>query len=355
MSFAAISTRCRRVSGAASWSKPRPLICGIGIRRSRNGISSPRSRGTPAAACCAMSTTSTSAPAIMAGSRQPISRRWTPLRSARSTSPVMRSKISMTASGSALMITGRGSAPKSGCFTPKLWRGLRRFRPSLNGISTCPRSPRCSTKRRRRRRCWTGFQTGSAMPRLLELQRAMYLSLVELDDREAAPHIVVDGLAPEARLNIYRNTFIGSLTNALRLCYPAIHRLVGAEFFAGATARFIPACPPETACLDDYGEGFAAFLAGFPPAAGFSYLTGVARLEWAVFRALRAPDRPALDPKALAEIDPAEHPLVCFTPHPAVGLVADAAPVDLIWRAVIDRDDAALGAIDLAAGPVWLL
>ena len=193
------------------------------------------------------------------------------------------------------------------------------------------------------------------MPRLLELQRAMYLSLVELDDREAAPHIVVDGLAPEARLNIYRNTFIGSLTNALRLCYPAIHRLVGAEFFGRAAARFIPACPPETACLDDYGEGFAAFLAGFPPAAGFSYLTGVARLEWAVFRALRAPDRPALDPKALAEIDPAEHPLVCFTPHPAVGLVADAAPVDLIWRAVIDRDDAALGAIDLAAGPVWLL
>jgi len=160
---------------------------------------------------------------------------------------------------------------------------------------------------------------------------------------------------PGARLNVYRNAFIASLTKALRLCYPAIYRLVGAEFFAGAAARFIPACPPESACLDDYGSEFAAFLADFPPAAGLSYLAGVARLEWAVSRALRAPDVPALDPKALAQIHPVEHPRVCFTPHPAVGLVCDDTPVDLIWRAVIDRDDATMVAIDLAAGPVWLV
>ena len=193
------------------------------------------------------------------------------------------------------------------------------------------------------------------MPRLLELQQAMYRSLVERDDREAASHIVPDGLAPGARLNVYRNAFIASLTKALRLCYPAIYRLVGAEFFAGAAARFIPACPPESACLDDYGSEFATFLADFPPAAGLSYLAGVARLEWAVSRALRAPDVPALDPKALAQIHPVEHPRVCFTPHPAVGLVCDDTPVDLIWRAVIDRDDATMVAIDLAAGPVWLV
>jgi hypothetical protein len=30
-------------------------------------------------------------------------------------------------------------------------------------------------------------------------------------------------------------------------------------------------------------------------------------------------------------------------------------PVDVIWRAVLDRDDAALAVIDPAAGPVWLL
>ena len=160
------------------------------------------------------------------------------------------------------------------------------------------------------------------MPRLLELQQAMYRSLAERDDREAASHIVAGGLAPEARLSVYRNTFIGALTNALRLCYPAIYRLVGAEFFAGAAARFIQAYPPASASLDDYGGEFAAFLADFPPTAGLAYLAGVAGLEWAVSRALHALDTPALNPKALAEIDPAEHGRICFMPHPAVGLAA---------------------------------
>ena len=46
------------------------------------------------------------------------------------------------------------------------------------------------------------------MPTLLELEHAIFRSLVEHDDRAAAPHILADGLAPEARLNVYRNTFV---------------------------------------------------------------------------------------------------------------------------------------------------
>ena len=43
-----------------------------------------------------------------------------------------------------------------------------------------------------------------------------------------------------------------------------------------------------------------------------------------------------------------------FAPHPSVGLVRSQYPVDVIWRSVLDEDDAALAAIDLAAGPVRL-
>ena len=42
-------------------------------------------------------------------------------------------------------------------------------------------------------------------------------------------------------------------------------------------------------------------------------------------------------------------------PHPSVGLIRTEYPVDVVWRAVLEQDDAALAAIDLAAGPVWLL
>jgi hypothetical protein len=193
------------------------------------------------------------------------------------------------------------------------------------------------------------------MPSLRELQRAMYRSIVEQYDDTATAHIVAAGLAPAVRLDLCRNNFVSSLTNALRLSYPAVRRIVGDDFFVGAAAQFIAKHRPRSACLDDYGSEFPTFLGGFPPAAGLAYLPGVARLEWAISRALHAPDLAALNVRTLAGTDPEDRGRVCFVPHPAVGLVCDDAPVDTIWRAVLDRDDAALAGIDLAAGPVWLL
>src|SRR5713101_1196931 len=145
------------------------------------------------------------------------------------------------------------------------------------------------------------------MPTLLDVQRAMYRSLAERDDDPAAAYIIADGLTAAARLNIYRNTLVGGLTTALRLSYPAVHRLVGAEFFEGAAANFIEQHIPRRACLDDYGAEFADFLEGFAPAAGLSYLPGVARLEWAVNVALHAREVDALDLGRLAAAEARHH------------------------------------------------
>jgi Putative DNA-binding domain len=197
--------------------------------------------------------------------------------------------------------------------------------------------------------------TGSAVPTLLEVQRAMRRSLVERDEGEAAAYILADGLAPGARLNVHRNTSIGALTTVLRLSYPAVHRLVGAEFFEAAAHIFIDNEPPSSAYLDEYSAAFPEFLAHFPPAASLRYLPDVARLEWAVSRALHAPDSEALDPSCLLMVDPGDHGRIVFVPHPSIGLVKADYPMDAIWRAVLARDDAAMAAIKLGAGPVWLL
>ncbi len=193
------------------------------------------------------------------------------------------------------------------------------------------------------------------MSMLLEVQRAIYRSLVERNDGLAAGHIVADALAPAARLNIYRNTFIGNLTTALRLSYPTVHRLVGAAFFETAARLFIEAHPPRGTYLDEYGADFPDFLAQFEPAASLVYLPGVARLEWAVNRALHAPDAEPLDVSRLLAIVPADHGRIVFRPHPSVSLVHAEHPVDEIWRAVLAQDDAAMAAIDLGSGPVRLL
>ncbi len=102
------------------------------------------------------------------------------------------------------------------------------------------------------------------MPTLLELQQAMRASLVDRDDGAAAAMLAEN--VPPDRLNIYRNTFVTGVTKALRLSYPAVHRLVGAEFFEGAAGLFVARHPPRSAYLDAYGADFPDFLRDFQPA-----------------------------------------------------------------------------------------
>jgi hypothetical protein len=195
----------------------------------------------------------------------------------------------------------------------------------------------------------------SSAPALLEVQRAVRASLLARDDRSAELHIVGDGFSPAERLDVYRNTFASVLANVLRLSFPAVDKLVGAEFFEGAARIFVRSHPPSSACLDDYGAAFPDFLSGFAPAASVPYLPDVARLEWAVNRALHAPDAPPIDSARLAALGDSPTAEVSFAPHPSVTLMRSPYPADLIWRAVLDRDDAALAAIDLDSGPIRLM
>jgi hypothetical protein len=191
--------------------------------------------------------------------------------------------------------------------------------------------------------------------RLRDVQRAV-AAFVLSDDADASPDwIVGDGIAPVRRLAVYRNTFASSVSHALRLAFPAVARLVGESLFDHAARTFARADPPRSAWLDEYGSGFAPFLARFAPAASLAYLADVARLESAVHRALHAPDVAFLDVTRLACVDAADHQHVRFVAHPSVALVASEFPVDAIWRAVLAQDDAGLAAIDLRAGAVCLL
>jgi hypothetical protein len=194
------------------------------------------------------------------------------------------------------------------------------------------------------------------MSTLHEIQRAVAQSILSPDDGEALRHIADDAIAAADRLRIYRNNAAATLVGALRLAYPAVEKLVGAEFFEGVARLFIERHPPRTAYLNDYGAELAGFLGAFPAAAELAYLPDVARLEWAVSSALNGPDAPALEPAALAGLAASEHGRVRFVPHPSLRLLSVRYPADVIWRAVLGGDDAVLAAIELTVEPLlWLL
>lgn len=189
------------------------------------------------------------------------------------------------------------------------------------------------------------------MPTLLETQTVMRDELLS-GEIAATLHSYLSN--PEG-LSIYRNTHIGSLTAALRLSYPAVHKLVGPDFFDGVAIRFIRAHPLRGAYLYEYGSAFPNFLGTLSEVRIPSYLCDVARLEWAVNCALHAPHTPPLEYNQLASVSATDQARIAFTVHPTAAVVHSKFPVDTVWRAVLESDDLALADVDLDAGPVWLL
>jgi hypothetical protein len=194
------------------------------------------------------------------------------------------------------------------------------------------------------------------LPGLRELQRGFARSLITGADAALESALESDAvLAAGERLAIYRNTFTGTLVNALRITYPVVEKLVGAEFFEAAARRFIAQEVPRSGYLNDYGDGFAEFLAGFAPAASLPYLADVARLEWAFAGAASAEDAPALDAAALAQRRPEELELLRLVPHPSLRVIDLSWPVDAVWQMITAGQEDALSTVRMEAHPIALL
>jgi hypothetical protein len=172
-------------------------------------------------------------------------------------------------------------------------------------------------------------------------------------DAEISELIAGDGMDPSARLRIYRNHAVITLTDALKATYPVICRLVGEGFFAYAAHEFIREHIPEKPSLAEYGGALPDFLAEFPPCRDLAYLVDVARLEWAINEALHAEGAPAIARHQLSAISPAEAPQLALSLHPSLKLVESRWPIERIWRANQADGDPDL-AIDLDSGGVRL-
>ena len=139
-----------------------------------------------------------------------------------------------------------------------------------------------------------------------------------------------DHMTLPARLGVYRNNIIGSITDMLVATFPLLEKLVGKEFLASMARRFLRDNPPTDGCLNLYGNGFAEFIENFAPAKGLPYLPDMARLELAMNKAYYARDDAPLKAKSLANIAPdsigdthlrlRDSVHLIFSPYPLIAL-----------------------------------
>lgn len=107
-----------------------------------------------------------------------------------------------------------------------------------------------------------------------------------------------------ARLNVYRNNYVKSISDALASGYPAIEKLVGTAFFERMVADYIQLSPPASRSLVAYGHDFPAFVRTYEPAGTVPYLAAVAYLDRAWLESSIAADSEVMHPRDFAAIDP---------------------------------------------------
>ena len=169
------------------------------------------------------------------------------------------------------------------------------------------------------------------MSSLRELQAQFRRALLAGEPAEIVHALRADGLPPETRLDIYRNSVFASLTTVLMDSFPVVCRLVDERFFRFAADAFIRAHPPERPCLSAYGDRFPDFLADFSPCRDLAYLPDVARLEWLMNRAAHAPEQVPLLPTTLASVSESDVPGLIVRLDASHGYLQSPWPVDRIW------------------------
>lgn len=167
--------------------------------------------------------------------------------------------------------------------------------------------------------------------RLADLQRRFGRAVLQ------APLSVPDGIrgdlrpSRERRFGVYRNNVKASLAAALGARFPAVERLVGAEFFTAMALVFIERHPPRSPVLAEYGARFADFLEEFDPARDLPYLPDVARLEWTRHLAFNAADARSVEIGQLAALPPERLGAAVLGLHPAMAVVASSWPIVSLW------------------------
>lgn len=186
------------------------------------------------------------------------------------------------------------------------------------------------------------------MSQLAERQRGFAAAL--LDGALPVPFGLVgpDGEPSPRRFAVYRNNVVVGLTEALKDGFPAVHRIVGTEFFQAMARAYVVVEPPRSPILLDYGARFPEFIGEFEPAAHLPYLADVARIERAWTEAYHALDAWPIDPTALAALAPEEFSAVRFQLHPSARLVRSQFPALTIWQ--MNVGDGVPEPVDLAAG-----
>ena len=171
------------------------------------------------------------------------------------------------------------------------------------------------------------------MSSLRDLQTTCYQAFTGNDSAVLLPMVRDNGIAPEQRVEVYRNNYREICRNTLAASFPVIERLVGEACFEGLAREYTLAHPSRCGDLQRFGAAFPAFLDHTYGDSRFRYLPSVAELEWALEEVHLKRDEQPLAISELSRFNQEDYGNLVFSARRALRLLRSRYPVLSIWHA----------------------
>ena len=170
------------------------------------------------------------------------------------------------------------------------------------------------------------------MNSLRDLQATCYRAFTD-DSSVLLALVRNNGIAPDRRVEVYRNNHREIYRKTLAASFPVVERLVGEACLAGLAREYTRKHPSRSGDLQQYGKNFPAFLESSYGNTRFRYLPDVATLEWALEEVHLEPDEPALAISEFGRFREDDYGNLVFVARRAVRLLRSRYPIFSIWRA----------------------
>jgi len=145
-------------------------------------------------------------------------------------------------------------------------------------------------------------------------------------------------ISPLQRLQVYRNSFVMGVTEALAITYQYTLALVGEEFFNSISREFIIKQPPKENNIINYGVGFDCYLQGLHQLTDMPYIAEMARFEWLLENTSNTQIEPGqLDLLALAELPESSLSNLKFTIAKQVNLFQSEQDIYQLYQMLINN------------------
>ncbi|MCG6201361.1 DNA-binding domain-containing protein [Psychromonas antarctica] len=143
-------------------------------------------------------------------------------------------------------------------------------------------------------------------------------------------------LSSKALLQIYRNSFVMGVTEALSITYQHSLSLVGETFFNAVARQFILQQPPQENNIISYGNGFSHFLQNLEQLQSLPYIAEMARFEWLLEQTSNAPfQSELLDTAKLASIPPEQLDIITFQIPSQISLFTSEQNILSLYQMII--------------------